>query len=118
MLAYLYLSMLGKPVNYLIHFYMRNQVYFNSIIVSYGVILAIAYYNFKKIEIFILEEMIKKYSINDIRGINLEKYNLDWEKILSKSRFPFITTSLFFTIYRVNKQNVIKVLKSKYLKGL
>ena len=118
MIAYLYLSLLGKPANYLINLYMKNQVVFNIILVIYGVILVVAYYNLKRMEWYVTKEMSQKYSITDFKNVNLEDYDINWNLVLSRSRFPFITTSIFFTLYRVNKKNVIRVLQKKNSVGV
>ncbi len=114
MISYFFLSVLGKPANYLINFYLKNQIYFNLLLLLYGIILAVAYYNLKNIEKSISKELYGKYSNFDLSTLELENIDIDWEKVLASSMFPFITTSIFFTLYRVNKKNVIKVLKKKY----
>ncbi len=115
MIASFFLSVLGKPANYLINFYLKYQVFFNLLLLFYGIILAIAYYNLKNIEKLIAKELYGRYPNVDLSNIELEKIDIDWEKVLAGSLFPFITTSVFFTLYRVNKRNVIKVLKKKLM---
>ena len=113
-------TFLGKVGKYIIMFINGDIKYFSSIPViliilalMYGIFLAIASYNLKRIEKRVVREIIRQakaiIEINpDINYINLiNSIGIDWQRLIKKySFFPLISQESGFW---VNKTNVFNV---------
>ena len=113
-------TFLGKVGKYIIMFVNGDVKYFSAVpaililvTLIYGIFLAIASYNLKRIEKRVVREIIRQAKATignnpDINYVNLiNKIVIDWQKLIKKySFFPLISQESGLW---VNKTNVINV---------
>lgn len=113
-MAELFLEISGSLSNAILDIYSRNQFLYNTIIVCYGIILAVAHNNLK-----IVEELLQtRYETEDWPSILYEVVhdtdkNLE-ETIKKQIRIPVVASPYFFTLYRIGRKNLVTVLGKKH----
>ncbi|MCL5073334.1 MAG: hypothetical protein M1308_20950 [Actinobacteria bacterium] len=113
-------TFLGKVGKYIIMFVNGDVKYFSNIPVIliiitliYGIFLAIASYNLKRMEKRVVREIVRQAEViiiynPDINYVNLiSKIVIDWQRLIKKySFFPFISQESGLW---VNKTNIVNV---------
>jgi len=113
-------TFLGKVGKYIIMFVNGDVKYFSNIpaililvVIIYGIFLAIASYNLKRIEKRVVREIVRQAKViidnnPDINYVNLiNKIVIDWQELIKKySFFPLISQESGLW---VNKTNVVNV---------
>jgi hypothetical protein len=110
-------TFLGKTGKYIIQFIDNYYIYLLPIILVYGVFLALASFNLKRIERRVIGEIIRqaKHLTKVNPNINysdlIYHINPDWETIIKKSSFlPFISTESGFWVNKTNMFNVREII--------
>jgi len=113
-------TFLGKVGKYIIMFVNGDVKYFSNIpaililvVIIYGIFLAIASYNLKRIEKRVVREIVRQAKViignnPDINYVNLiNKIVIDWQELIKKySFFPLISQESGLW---VNKTNIVNV---------
>lgn len=113
-MAEIFLEISGSLSNAFLDFYGKNQFLYNFLIVAYGVILAVAHNNLRSIERW----LSARYDTEDWADV-LEAFSRDPDEELEATlkqqiRFSVVASPYFFTLYRINRRNIIKVLGKKH----
>ena len=114
---------LGKTGTYVIRFIDSYYFYLIPVIIAYGIFIALASYNLKRIEKKVSAEILDQAReiIKQNPGINyadlIEKINIDWiSMIRNRSFFPYITHESGLWVNRTNDINVRKIIMHDYRK--
>jgi hypothetical protein len=107
------LAMSGKLANQIVDAYLRHQAILNTIVVAYGLVLAVAHYNLQRIQRFLLahygteeyEHALDRFARDDDRSVIAE--------IRDMSRFRFVASPYFFTVHRITRPNLISIIGRK-----
>lgn len=113
-MAEIFLEISGSLSNAVLDFYGKNQFLYNFLIVAYGVILAVAHNNLRTIERW----LSARYGMEEWADV-LEAFSRDPDEELEATlkhqvRFSVVASPYFFTLYRINRSNLIKVLGKKH----
>ena len=113
-------TFLGKVGKYIIMFVNGDVMYFSNIptililvTLVYGIFLAIASYNLKRIEKRVVREIVRQAKViignnPDINYVNLiNKIVIDWQELIKKySFFPLISQESGLWVNKINIVNV------------
>jgi len=110
-------TFLGKTGKYIIQFIDSYYFYIVPFILAYGIFLALASFNLKRIERRVIKEIIRQAKhltkVNpNINYADLIYYiNPNWETLIKKSSFfPYISTESGFWVNKTNMFNVRKII--------
>jgi len=112
--AELVLQLMGPGVGAVVSFYMAHQVVFNLLIALYGVVLIAAHRNLRYIESYLKEqyggddwtETLVRFSDDpDTERISM---------IRGSVRFPFVASPYFFSLYRIERPQLLLVIGKKH----
>lgn len=113
----LYVSMLGDLAGAVISFYRQNQLIFNTLVLVYGLVLALAHRNLRTVE-----AMLRKATgIEDMKqlasGLNPQSISPELlDQMKSVVRPPIIASPWHFGIRGLNAEAVSQVVVRKYLR--
>ncbi|MFP4373805.1 MAG: hypothetical protein ACLFPO_05725 [Spirochaetaceae bacterium] len=113
-MAELFLEISGSLSNAVLDVYVRNQFLYNTIIVAYGLILAVAHNNLRIVEGLLKARYKDKdwpeilYEVAHDTDANLEA------TIKKRLRIPVVASPYFFTLYRIGRKNLVTVLGKKH----
>ena len=113
-MAEIFMAMFGRVSNQIVDFYLANQGVLNTIVVIYGLVLAIAHRNLQIIEANLLEKYrVQEWS--DILDAVARTNAAETERwVRGLVRPPFIASPYFFSLYRITIRNIITVLGKKH----
>ena len=116
-MAELFMAMFGRASNQIVQFYLAHQMILNSVVVVYGMVLAMAHHNLGKIE----QTIRDRYQTSEWSDI-LTKLATESEATIAhwkrqQMRLPVIASPYFFTLYRVRRHNLLSVLGKKHAVG-
>jgi hypothetical protein len=102
---------LGKYGRIVLNFCLENSLIVCGIVIVYGIVLAAAQNNLeriaKKAKDLGKDELFKTGKPEELLGSKSEEF---WDELRHASGFPFISHSTKLLLYRVNKQNIQKML--------
>ncbi|MDK2858643.1 MAG: hypothetical protein PWQ29_1610 [Verrucomicrobiota bacterium] len=112
-MAEFFLSLSGKLANQVIDIYLGHQTVFNTLVVLYGILLALANYNLQRIQYLLLKQYnTKEYAIV-LDRLARENDDSIIGCIREKMKFPLIASPFFFAIYRISRRNLIFAIGKK-----
>jgi len=109
----LFFSFLGGWALAFINFYLANQALFNTLLVAYGIVLAVSHYNMSSVERFLVDRLKPKDGMAVLRalagtgGIELIK------AVKDKFRFPFVSSGVEFAFHTLTRDSLIRMLAKK-----
>lgn len=116
-------TFLGEPGTYVLRFIDSYYFFLIPVIIAYGIFIALASYNLKRIEKRVSAEIVDlaRQIIKQNPNINyadlIDKINIDWVEILrSKSFFPYVTHESGLWVSRVNDVNVRDIIMHDHRK--
>jgi len=116
-------NFLGKPGTYIIRFIDSYYFYLIPVILAYGIFIALASYNLKRIEKKVSAEIVyqARQILKQYPGINytdlIDKIDIDWvDLIKSNSFFPYVTHESGLWVNRSNAINVRDIIMHDYRK--
>jgi hypothetical protein len=102
---------LGKYGRIALDFCLENSLIICGIVLVYGIILAAAQNNLeriaKKAKSLGEEDLFNTSKPEELLGAKGEEF---WDELRHASNFPFISHSTKLLLYRINKQNIQKLL--------
>ncbi len=116
-------TFLGKTGTYVIRFIDSYYFYLVPVIIAYGIFIALASYNLKRIEKRVSSEIVDQAReiIKQNPGINyadlIDKININWVEIIrSRSFFPYVTHESGLWVNRTNDVNVRDIIMHDHRK--
>lgn len=118
-MAELFLTLSGQAAQAVVAFYLEHQLILNSIVALYGIILAIAHQNLKKIEIDLKERYADAVTSTDVWGNVLKAFADDPNpeligELRTVATFPFVASPYFFSLYRIDRPRLVTVIGKKH----
>jgi hypothetical protein len=107
------LALSGKLANQIIDFYIANQVVLNTLVVAYGLLLAVAHTHLQRVERGLLAQYETEELEKALEALAQEKDETVVEKFKSEMRFPIVASPYFFGLHRVNRHTLIFVIGKK-----
>jgi hypothetical protein len=113
-MAEIFLALSGRLANDIVAFYLANQHVLNAIVVVYGLILTAAHRNLKRAE----DVLTGHYGSDDWSDV-LGQFASDSgneidQRVRAVVRAGVIASPYFFSLYRLNRRNLISVLGKKH----
>ncbi|MFP4330481.1 MAG: hypothetical protein ACLFP6_07170 [Spirochaetaceae bacterium] len=112
-MAELFLALSGPLANSVLDFYLEYQLLFNTVVVLYGALLAVAHFNLQRIESFLLEQYETEDLEEALEALARESDESIVERINNELRFPVIASPYFFAVHRVSRRALIVVIGKK-----
>ncbi|RKX88001.1 MAG: hypothetical protein DRP70_07360 [Spirochaetes bacterium] len=111
----IFFDILGKYATVIIDFYRENQTWLNIIVLIYGILLALAHHNVKRLELH-LQELTGVSDMNHIWHLiqNDKLKDLDLEKFKKELRIPILSSPYHFYFYSVTSISILHILQKKY----
>ena len=111
----IFFDFLGEYATRLIDFYRENQAWLNIIVLAYGVLLALAHRNIKRLEAY-LRELAGSSDMTHIWKLmeSEELEGLDLEKFKRELRIPILASPYHFSFYTVTLKSILRILRKKY----
>lgn len=110
----LFFSMLGGWALAVINFYLAHQMLFNTILVAYGLLLAVSHYTMTQIEHFLAARLKTSDGAAVLRALAGEKGEALIRAVKDNIRFPLISSGLDFAFHPVRRDTLIRLLGRKY----
>ncbi len=110
----LFFSMLGGWALAVINFYLAHQVLFNTILVAYGLLLAISHYTMTQIEHYLATRLKTSDGAVVLRALAGEKGEDLIRAAKNSIRFPLISSGIDFAFHPVRRDSLIRLLGRKY----
>lgn len=111
----MFISFLGEYAGYIIGFYRANQSWLNILVLTYGVMLAVAHRNVVRLESY-LKRTVNLDDMFQVRQ-HIEKEGLSEETlrgIREELRIPILASPRHFSFYRLSPHSIQKILQKKY----
>ena len=112
-MAEFFLSLSGTLANKIIDFYLEHQGVLNTLVVLYGVALAMAHYNLQRIQGFLLEQYDTESQDEALQALAEEQDETIVQRIRGEVRVPVIASPYFFALHRITRHNLIYVIGKK-----
>lgn len=107
------LSLSGKLANQIIDFYLAHQFLLNSLVLVYGVLLAVAHFNLQRVQQMLLREYETEEQEEALECLAREQNESVVDKLKGELRFPVIASPYFFGLHRVSRRRLIVVIGKK-----
>jgi hypothetical protein len=113
-MAEIFLALSGRLANDIVAFYLAHQHLLNAIVLAYGLVLMAAHRNLKRAE----DVLTTHYHSNDWSDV-LGQFASDAgeeidDRVGAAVRVRIIASPYFFSLYRLNRRNLISVLGKKH----
>ena len=112
-MAEFFLSLSGKLANQIIDIYLQHQLVLNTLVVAYGVLLAVAHFNLQQIQRFLLTQYETEDQEEALEALARENDDSIVLRIKEEIRFPLIASPYFFAVHRITRRNLITVIGKK-----
>ncbi len=111
----IFFDFLGEYATRLIDFYRENQAWLNIIVLVYGILLALAHRNVKRLEA-LLRELAGTSDMYHIWNLmeSDELEGLDLEKFKRELRIPILASPYHFSFYTITLKSILRILRKKY----
>ena len=110
----IFFGTIGRYAYGLIDWYMQHQLVLNLIIVAYGLVVAVAHVNLKRIEDLLREragtENVPEAAAAFARG----ELELEMSEVKDAAILPFIASPFFFGVHGLTASNIEMVIRKKY----
>ena len=114
----LYFSILGDWAVEVINFYRRNQGILNILVLAYGILLAIAHNNVRKVEAALVEATGEDDPERLRARLAEAPLSAEAERAIRKSlSLPILASPWHFSFYRFSIDNALRVLEKKHSRG-
>jgi hypothetical protein len=110
----IFFGTIGRYAYGLIDWYMEHQLLLNLIVVFYGVIVAVAHVNLKRIEEVLRERAGTRNAPEAAAAFARGELELSMEEVREAAILPFIASPFFFGIHRLSEENIEMVIRKKY----
>ncbi|MFP4302668.1 MAG: hypothetical protein ACLFPW_03615 [Spirochaetaceae bacterium] len=107
------LALSGKLANQIIDLYLAHQFLLNTVVVAYGVLLAVAHANLQRIERMLLSRYGTEVYEEALEAMALEEDQTVIERFKKELRFPIIASPYFFAMHRISRHTLIFVIGKK-----
>lgn len=114
----LYFSILGDWAVEVINFYRRNQGVLNLLVLAYGILLAIAHNNVRKVEAALIKATGEEDATRIREHLAEEPLEKETETAIRRSlALPILASPWHFSFYRYSIDNALRVLEKKHSRG-
>ncbi len=112
-MAEFFLASMGRLTNAIVDLYLQHQVVLNTLVVAYGLVLALAHTNLKRIQ----SDLAKLSGTDDVDSalfaLATDSSGELLRQIVKRSNIPIIASPYFFAIHRINARTIIAVVGRK-----
>ncbi len=110
----IFFGTIGRYAYQVIDLYMQHQLVLNLIVVLYGLVVAVAHVNLKRIEA-LLSERAESHDVPAAAAAFARgELQLDMSEIREAAILPFIASPFFFGVHRLSEANIEMVIRKKY----
>ena len=109
----LFFSFLGGWALAVINFYLANQALFNTVLVAYGLVLAMSHYNMSSVERFLIERLKPKDGMAMLRALTGTQGIELMKAVKDKFRFPLVSSGADFAFHALSRDSLIRMLGKK-----
>jgi hypothetical protein len=107
------LSLAGKLANQIIDLYLAHQFLLNTVVVAYGLLLAVAHANLQRIQRMLLAQYGTESYEEALEALAKDRDESVVEGFKQALRFPVIASPYFFAIHRISRHTLIFVIGKK-----
>jgi hypothetical protein len=93
---------------------MDYQGILNALILVYGLLLAVAHYNLRGIQEYLLKQYETEKLEEALEALARENDNTIIERIKGEFRFPLIASPYLFALQRISRRGLIRTLGKKH----
>jgi hypothetical protein len=112
-MAEIFLALSGRLANAIVAFYLEHQHVLNAIVLGYGLILMAAHRNLRRAEA-VLTARYESDDWSELLGRLASDPGSEIDEQVSRAvRAGVIASPYFFSLYRLNRRNLISVLGKK-----
>ena len=110
----IFFGTIGRYAYQVIDLYMQHQLVLNLIVVLYGLVVAVAHVNLKRIEALLSERADSDDVPAAAAAFARGELQLDISEIREAAILPFIASPFFFGVHRLSEANIEMVIRKKY----
>ena len=112
-MAEILLASMGRLTNTLVDLYLRHQVILNTIVVAYGIVLALAHTNLKRITNALPDLAGTEDTDAALYSLATDETGALLESAVRHATMRVIASPYYFSIHRINAPNLISVIGRK-----
>jgi Tfp pilus assembly protein PilX len=110
----IFFGTIGSYAYQLIDLYMQHQLVLNLVVVIYGLVVAVAHVNLKRIEALLSERAGSQDVPAAAAAFARGELQLEMSEVREAAILPFIASPFFFGVHRLSGENIEMVIRKKY----
>lgn len=110
----IFFGTIGRYAYGFVDWYVQHQLVLNLIIVAYGLVVALAHVNLKRIEDLLRERAGTENVPDAAAAFARGELELDMSEVKDAAILPFIASPFFFGVHGLSESNIEMVIRKKY----
>lgn len=110
----IFFGTIGRYAYGVIDWYIEHQLVLNLVVVAYGIIVAVAHVNLKRIEQLLTERAGSDDVPKAASAFAKGELDLEMSEVREAAILPFIASPFFFGVHRMNPTTIEMVIRKKY----